>query len=224
MSINTFFKRSVSLVFSLFLILLCFAVDINEYVIASADEYIISAENAAALENIDCILILGCGIRNNSPSPLLQDRLLRGIELYQAGISDRLLMTGDHGHKTYDEVNVMRTYAEESGIPTEHIFMDHAGFSTYESMYRARDIFCAKKIIIVTQRYHLSRAIYIARSLGLEAYGVASDYQTFAGQEIRNIREALARTKDFLYVLFKPQPTYLGERIPISGNGLDTHG
>ncbi len=133
-------------------------------------------------------------------------------------------MSGDHGEKDYDEVNVMRTYAEEDGIPTEHIFMDHAGFSTYESMYRARDIFCAKKIVIVTQGYHLSRAVYIARSLGLEAYGVASDYQTFAGQKIRDIREVLAREKDFLYTIFKPKPTYLGEQIPLSGSGIATAG
>jgi vancomycin permeability regulator SanA len=97
--------------------------------------------------------------------------------------------------------------------------MDHAGFSTYESLYRARDIFKVKKVIIVTQKYHLSRALYVAQNLGLEAYGVASDPRQYAGQNYREIREVLARIKDFFYVLAKPKPTFLGEAIPVSGNG-----
>lgn len=106
---------------------------------------------------------------------MLEDRLKQGIKLYELGASDRLLMSGDHGRKEYDEVNVMKKFAIDAGVPSEHIFMDHAGFSTYESLYRARDIFQADRIIIVTQKYHLYRAMYIAEKLGLEAYGVASD-------------------------------------------------
>ena len=97
--------------------------------------------------------------------------------------------------------------------------MDHAGFSTYESLYRARDIFQAKKIIIVTQEYHLYRALYIAQALGLDAYGVNADYRNYSGQTMRDIREILARNKDFLTSVFQPQPTYLGDAIPISGSG-----
>ena len=97
--------------------------------------------------------------------------------------------------------------------------MDHAGFSTYESMYRAKEVFEADKIVIVSQKYHLYRAIYIARSLGLEAYGVPSDVREYRGQKYRDFREAIARVKDFFNVIIKPEPTYLGEAIPVSGNG-----
>ena len=97
--------------------------------------------------------------------------------------------------------------------------MDHAGFSTYETMYRARDIFCAKKVIIVTQQYHLYRAVYIARSLGIDAYGVSADYRAYAGGTAREIREVLARCKDAVTCVFRPEPTYLGDAIPIWGDG-----
>ena len=107
----------------------------------------------------------------------------------------------------------------EKGIPSEDVFMDHAGFSTYESIFRARDVFAAKKIIIVTQEYHLYRALYIANALGLEAYGVASDYHTYVGQLNREVREILARNKDFATSIFKPYPTYLGKVIPVNGDG-----
>ena len=117
----------------------------------------------------DCILVLGAGVREGGrPSLMLSDRLNTSISLYEADVCDRMLMSGDHGRIEYDEVNVMKDIAVEAGIPSEHIFMDHAGFSTYDSLYRARHIFQAKRVIIVTQQYHLYRALYIARSLGIE--------------------------------------------------------
>lgn len=199
---------------------LCAVCGINGYVRWTADSRIITSEQAAQLEDVDCILVLGCLVKDNGvPSDMLADRLARGVELYQLGAAPKLLMSGDHGQTDYDEVNTMKGYAVDSGISDEDIFMDHAGFSTYESIYRAKEIFQADKIIIVTQEYHLYRAIYIAETLGLEAYGVASDYRTFSGQSARDLREVLARVKDFGTSLFKPEPTYLGEVIPISGNG-----
>jgi SanA protein len=192
---------------------------INNYVIASVKGKIITPDEAALLD-ADCILVLGAGVwEGGRPSPMLEDRLLQGIELYENGASERLLVSGDHGRKEYDEVNVMKQFAIDRGIPSEHIFMDHAGFSTYESLYRARDIFEAKRIIIVTQKHHMYRALYIADRLGLEAYGVASDPRRYAGQEARDLREMAARVKDFFIVIVKPKPTYLGEAIPVSGNG-----
>jgi SanA protein len=186
---------------------------------ASVKGRIIAPDEAASLD-ADCILVLGAGVWDNGrPSPMLVDRLLQGIELYKNGFSDRLLMSGDHGRKEYDEVNVMKQFAIDRGIASEHVFMDHAGFSTYESLYRARDIFETERIIIVTQKYHIYRALYIADKLGLEAYGVASDPRRYAGQSIRDLREIAARVKDYFTVMIKPKPTYLGETIPISGNG-----
>ncbi|HHY30218.1 MAG TPA: DUF218 domain-containing protein [Syntrophaceticus sp.] len=214
-------KLSVGLLFlvSVSILGLVSILIINVCVKSSVKDKIMTVEEAASLDS-DCILILGAGVWDGGrPSYMLEDRLLQGIELYENGTSDRLLMSGDHSRKEYDEVNVMKRFAIDKGINSEHIFMDHAGFSTYESLYRARDVFQADRIIIVTQRYHLYRALYIAENLGLEAYGVASDPRQYFGQEIRDLRETLARVKDFFTVIFKPEPTYLGEAIPLSGNG-----
>ncbi|MBR4018560.1 MAG: YdcF family protein, partial [Clostridia bacterium] len=107
----------------------------------------------------------------------------------------------------------------EAGVPSEDVFMDHAGFSTYESIYRAKEVFLAERVLIVTQGYHLYRALYVARSLGLEAEGVAADLRPYRGQRYYDLREVLARCKDFAMCIFKPLPTYLGEAIPVSGSG-----
>ncbi|MGN1450505.1 MAG: vancomycin high temperature exclusion protein, partial [Eubacteriales bacterium] len=112
----------------------------------------------------------------------------------------------------------------EKGVPEEDIFKDHAGFSTYESIYRAKVVFGAEKVVIVTQKYHIYRALYIAKSLGLDAVGVASDPRAYRGELYRQAREYAARVKDFGMCLFKPLPTYLGELIPISGDGRMTEG
>jgi vancomycin permeability regulator SanA len=150
---------------------------------------------------------------------MLQDRLDYAIKLYKEGKAPKLLMSGDHGQKDYDEVNIMKAYAIDFGVPSEDIFMDHAGFSTYESIYRAKHVFEAEKIIIVTQEYHLFRALYVANSLGLEAVGYPSDPRQYAGQAYRELREILARDKDFVYCIFKPEPKYLGPSIAVNGNG-----
>lgn len=193
------------------------AFGISGYVKSSVKEYILDPSDTG--EGYDCILVLGCGVYGTTPSHMLEDRLLRGVELYKNGVSNKLLMSGDHGRTSYDEVNVMKSFATENGVPSEDVFMDHAGFSTYESMYRARDVFKAEKILIVTQEYHLYRAVYDARALGLDAYGTVSMPRTYQGQLYRDIREVLARDKDFFYAIFKPEPKYLGETIPVQGDG-----
>ncbi len=193
---------------------------INAIVMNSVSDRILTSEDAAKLEDVDCILVLGCQVKEDgTPSHMLEDRIKRGVALYDAGAAPKLLMSGDHGRNGYNEVGTMKQYAMEAGINSENIFMDHAGFSTYESVYRARDIFQADKILIVTQEYHLYRALYIAEKLGVEAYGVSADYRTYAGQTGRDLREILARCKDFMTGIFQPEPTFLGEAIPISGSG-----
>ena len=192
---------------------------LSSYMKNHTAERILSAEETTNID-ADCILILGCGVReDDTPSLMLRDRLETGIALYEAGAAEKLLMSGDHGRKEYDEVNTMKDFAMERGIPSEDIFMDHAGFSTYDSMYRARDVFCAKKVIIVTQAYHLPRALYVAEKLGLEAYGVAALDVNYHGQMYRELREMLARAKDFCSAWLQPAPKYLGEAIPVSGDG-----
>lgn len=197
---------------------------INIFMICYADSFTLTEAEAAQLEETDCIMVLGCGVYQDRPTPLLEDRLKRGIAVFHAGAAPKILMSGDHGQENYDEVNIMKQYALDAEISEDNIFMDHAGFSTYESMYRAKEIFGIDKMIIVTQKYHLSRAIYIARMLGIEAYGVASDYRSFSGQIYRDCREILARVKDSFVALIQPKPTYLGEAIPISGSGTATNG
>ena len=193
---------------------------INSIVKLSTGDQIISSEEAAKLEDIDCILVLGCFVKDDGrPSDMLFDRLTRGVELYDMGAAPKLLMSGDHGREEYDEVAAMKQFAIDEGIPSEDVFMDHAGFSTYESVYRAKEIFQADKILIVTQEYHLYRALYIANQLGVEAYGVSSDYHTYVGQFMRDFREMLARVKDCATCIFMPEPTYLGDAIPIFGDG-----
>ena len=209
------------------IILICLAIigvatiiGVNGYVKKIGGNNIITPEEAAELNDVDCIVVLGCQVKDNGkPSDMLADRLKRGIELYEQGSAPKIIMSGDHGRTEYDEVNTMKQVAIDSGVPSSDIFMDHAGFSTYESLYRAKEIFEADKLIIVTQEYHLYRALYIAEQLGIEAYGVNSDYHTYWGQSNREVREILARCKDFVNTIFKPEPTYLGETIPVSGNG-----
>lgn len=193
---------------------------LNAVVIRTAEKYFLTQDEAAAQSDFDCILVLGAGVYNNgSPTWMLRDRLNTGIALYKAGAAPKILMSGDHGRKNYDEVNSMKDFALDTGIASADVFMDHAGFSTYESMYRARDIFQAKRIVIVTQRYHLYRAVYIARALGLDAYGVETPPQVYGGEMMREIREIAARVKDVFTAWLKPEPTFLGEAIPVSGNG-----
>lgn len=197
---------------------------INGWVMSSVSDRILSEEQAAKLQDVDCIIVLGCQVRSDgSPSNMLEDRLRRGVALYDLGAAPKLLVSGDHGTKGYDEVDAMKRYALNAGVPSADVFMDHAGFSTYETIYRAKEIFCADKVLVVTQQYHLYRALYIARELGMDAYGVAADYRQYSGQFSRDVREVLARVKDFGMGIFQPEPTYLGETIPISGNGDLTH-
>jgi len=197
---------------------------INLYMCGTVRDLIVPPETAYYTE-ADCILILGAGVRDDgSPSHMLEDRLLTGIDLCENGLTQTLLMSGDHGQKEYDEVNCMKNYAAAAGIPPEDIFMDHAGFSTYESLYRAKEVFGAEKIIIVTQKYHLYRALYVAQSLGLAAVGVSADLRTYYGQSMRETRELAARVKDLGYTIFKPLPTYLGDPIDLTGDGSVTNG
>ena len=212
-------KKIIKVILIILVIMILIVLGINIYVKQSTKKQIITNEDYSDLKDIDCILVLGAGIWENRPSHMLEDRLLAGIELYKNGIAPKIIMSGDHGRIEYDEVNVMKDFAIEKGVPSEDIFMDHAGFSSYESIYRAKEIFEAKKVVIVTQEYHLYRSLYIANRLGLEAYGIGADPRQYVGATYRELREILARNKDFVKCIFQLAPTYLGEPIPVSGSG-----
>lgn len=195
---------------------------VNKNVESVGTKYIVSPND---VPNADAILVLGAYVSPNGiVSSMLNDRLTVGYELYEQGKAPKLLVSGDHGRKDYDEVNSMKNFLKNKGVPSQDVFMDHAGFSTYESVYRARDIFEVHKVIIVTQEYHLMRAVYVARELGLEAYGVASDRHDYGrAMTMYKLREIAARNKDFLWsAILKPKPTFLGDAIPVFGDGKVT--
>ena len=217
-------KKAITLLLLLGFMVVQIPILMNAYMYEFSSRYFLTVEEASQ-ETFDCVLVLGAGVWGENPSHMLEERLNKGIEVYNTGCTDRILMSGDHGRTEYDEVNVMKSFAVEKGAMAEEVFMDHAGFSTYESMYRAKEIFQVKKVVIVTQKYHLYRAVYNARKLGLDAYGVAADGQYNYSLPVRtynNSREALARCKDIIWCIFKPEPTYLGEAIPISSSGVLT--
>ncbi len=176
---------------------------INIAVKSTAKNRILKPSEASELGEVDCIIVLGCQVKSGGiPSPMLQDRIDCGIGLYRLEAAPVLLMSGDSKSSHYDEVGAMKRVSEENGVPSEAIECDGYGLSTYDSIYRTAKLLGYKKIIIVTQEYHLYRAIYIAQKLGLDAYGVAADTRAYKNQWIRDVREVAARTKDFAFCLF----------------------
>ncbi|NCC85996.1 MAG: hypothetical protein EOM03_18135 [Clostridia bacterium] len=212
---------------SIFLLVLAVVVALSVFLIdarvaAIGRSRLVSLEDAPVA---DCVIVPGAQVfADGTPSQMLQDRLDTALAYYNSGKTDRILVSGDNGQLDYNEVIVMRNYLLEQGVPIEEIFLDHAGFDTYDTMYRARDIFLVHKAVVVTQEFHLLRALYIGQELGLDVYGVASDPRRYAGADYYRLREYLARVKAFLDCLFNAKPTYLGETIPITGDGRATLG
>jgi len=160
------------------------------------------------------VLILGASVyRKGTLSPIFQNRVDKAIELYGAKKAFKFLASGDNSTVEHNEVNAVKKYLLAKGIPEEDIFLDHAGFDTYSTMYRARDIFQVSSVIIVTQSFHLPRAVFIARKLGIEAYGVSA----YDGNvRVKNyVREIFANEKAAFDLIFHTKPKFLGEAIPI---------
>ena len=200
----------ITLIFSFFIT--------NFYVVLSVKNRVITNNDYKNIKDVQCIIILGAGIRGDEPSPLLRDRLDKGIELYFEGVAPKIIMSGDHGKKNHDEVNVMKDYAIDKGVPSEDIFMDHAGFSTYDTMYRAKNVFGVKKAIIVTQKYHIYRSLYIANQIGIDAYGVPTLIKR-KNAVFREVREVLARGKDLIKTAISSSSNYKGETISLEQSG-----
>lgn len=191
----------------------------NVVTIVGSKDSIVSADEAS-ISSADAIVVLGASVfADGTPSGILQDRLDDGIALYFAGVAPKLIMSGDNGTESYNEVRVMKQYAIAQGVPSEDIFCDHAGFSTYESMYRAKYVFGCQRIVVATQTYHLYRALWSAKSLGMQATGVPSDYHEYQKQLQYDIREVPARTKDFFKALFRVPSTYVGDAISLDQDG-----
>jgi vancomycin permeability regulator SanA len=186
--------------------------------IRSAASRIVTAERAAELaadQPFDAVVVLGAGIyANGKPMPMLASRLETAADLHKVGAAPVVLASGDNSRVEYNELAAMHRGEVEAGVPAGDVYLDYAGFSTYDSMYRAKEVFGARRILIVTQRYHLPRALHDARALGLDAYGVAASGHA-SGQSGRDLREVLARVKDWGYALAKPEPTFLGPSVEL---------
>ena len=200
-------KKIFKYILIVLIVIILVPVIINFYVILSTKNRIVSGDSEL-LTGIDYIVILGAGIRRGKPSPMLEDRLKTGISLYNNDISNKILITGDHMNDDYDEVTVMKNYLLEHGIPEEDIITDNYGISTYDSIYRVKNVYKSNKVVIVSQRYHLYRALFLSDNLDLKSYGVEADLRYYYGQWYREIREILARNKDFIKGIIKPKAVY----------------
>ncbi|MCF0123203.1 MAG: YdcF family protein [Ruminiclostridium sp.] len=215
--------KGKGLVRRIILILLCLAVlaaalafGVSMYMVSVTESRVLLQEGDSPGE-ADCILVLGCGLRpDGSPTPMLSSRISRAAELYHAGWAGKLLLSGDNSRADYNEVAAMKEGILELGVPEEDIVQDFAGLSTYDSLYRARYIFGVKSVILVTQEYHLYRALYLAEALDLEAWGVPATPRNDAKQLVRDLREVLARDKDFFTAVLQPRARIMGDPIPFS--------
>lgn len=172
-------------------------------------------DGVAGLRPAQAALILGASVVAGAPSHVLAARADAAIALYRAGTVKRILVTGDNGERSYDEVTATLGYLREQGVPTRDIFLDRAGFDTYSSMYRARHIFGARSLIIATQDFHLPRAVFLARAMGIDAEGVVAG----GGTSWDYLREIPATVKAVLDLAAKREPKYLGAPIPLIGKG-----
>ena len=194
----------------------------NSYIIHAGRKSILS-EQQACLQTADCILVLGCAVKGNTPSLMLQDRLNTAVSLYKNGVTKKIIMSGDHREDNYNEVGVMKAYAIQHGVEANDIYMDPEGYCTYDSLYLAKEKFGCKNIIIVTQVYHLYRALYIANRLGINAYGLDAGGNHYRGQSLREIREIAARNKEILNLAFRSKPVYQGKTYSLTQGGDTTN-
>lgn len=164
-------------------------------------------------------LVLGAKVRGDSLSPIFKDRLDAALELYNDKKINKILVSGDHGTKVYDEVNAAKEYLLSEKVKGEDVFLDHAGFDTYDSIYRAKEVFGVEDLVIISQNFHLARALYIASSLNLGAQGFSADLHIYRDSLRNDIRESFARFKAFYDISIKSLPKFLGPKINIYGDG-----
>lgn len=212
-------RKTLKIIFQLTLVAAIAGLVLNGYVYEEGGRYILQSREDAP--HAEAAIILGAAITQAGlPSPVLQDRVLMAVDLYRQGKVSKILVSGSNPSTSYNEVNPVRKVLVENGIPTEDIFLDHAGFDTYSTMYRAKEVFKVTSAIVVTQNFHLPRALFLARNMGLEAYGMPADRSTYT---LKNyVREFFSRPKAFIDIVMKRSPKYTGPVIPITGDGTAT--
>src|SRR4051794_11771513 len=180
-----------------------------------------------ALPHAQAALVLGAYVQpDGRPSAMLEDRLRAAASLYRDGRVDKVLASGDHGRPDYDEVNAMRSELIRLGVPDRVIFTDHAGFATLDSVVRARKVFAVHSAIVVTQPFHMARALWLAHRAGLTAYGLeAGSGKDYGSKGVQaGVRELLARTKAVADVVTGAQPKFLGPQVDIAGSARASRG
>lgn len=223
-------KKKIIIALVFISILLLVGLGINVSMVKGTEKNIVASIEGEDIDiggmgkiDADCIIVPGAGVNAvGKPSKMLADRLDFAVYLYKAGVAPKLLLSGDNGQTNYNEVAAMQKYVLDKDVPGRDVFLDHAGFSTYDTMFRAKEVFQVNSAVVVTQRYHLHRTLYVGDKMGIKVYGGAADQKRYVGQERRDAREILAREKDFFKCIFMPDPTFLGEPFPISGDGRRT--
>ena len=183
--------------------------------VAAAEQGRIFAPAAAPAR--DVALVFGAGVfPDGALSAPLADRVQVAVELYNRGKVRKLLMSGDNSRRTYDESTAMKEYAVRLGVQPQDVVLDYAGFHTYDSCYRAQAVFDVHSAVLVTQRFHLARALFTCTSLGIDAVGVAADQQRYQRALWYRIREELARARAYVQVkITHPKPHFLGPKLPV---------
>ena len=180
-------------------------------------------EDIEQLPQADAVLVLGAAVyRDGRMSAVFTDRAKTALEIYRHGAVPKILVSGDHSKDDYDEVNIAKEFFLQNQVPPEDIFVDYAGFNTYDSAKRAKEIFQVDSLIVATQEFHLPRALYLARQAGIEAHGVKADRRRYNLGFYNTLRENGARIKAFWRVVSGAAPRFLGEPIPIAGDGRES--
>jgi vancomycin permeability regulator SanA len=175
----------------------------------------IYTEQTAPKERI--AIVFGAGVKKNgTPSDILKDRIQTASNLYTQGKIEKILMSGDNSISHYNEPVAMQKYAILLGIPEDKIALDYAGFRTYDTCARAKKVFMINQAILITQKFHLKRAVFLCKSMGIKSSGVIVNKNTYIDNIKLNIRDTLAKIQSFYEVyLIKHDPKFLGEEIPI---------
>jgi SanA protein len=215
-------KKIALFLFLMAALVVVLVIYLNTHIHHSSEKYI--SKNINVLPFSYTVLVLGAHVQENGQlSFILKDRVDRALELYKAHKVCRFLLSGDHGRKKYDEVNTMKRYLINKGVPQKDIFLDHAGFDTYSSLVRAKKVFDVKSVIIVSQLFHLPRAVYIARKIGLNAYGCPTANDFYERNLYYKFRESLADMKAYFSLMINLNPRFLGNKIPITGDSRKSY-
>ncbi len=223
--------RKILLIFAALIVLMllviaaaaCTSWRLHEQVIEEADEFIY--EDLEHVPQSTVVIVPGARVyADGTPSAALEDRLRCALDLYARGRVQRVLVSGDHGQREYDEVNAMHTWLVDRGVLVDDVFLDHAGFRTFDTMVRAAQVFQVESAVVCTQRFHQHRSVYLGRRAGLELVGMVADRRQYARAHADARRETLARVKAGIDVRLPwAGPRYLGEPIPITGEPWDSH-